>query len=142
MGIETGIDIGKLLDIGRRFATDYLDIKPADRARMIANVAEYTVLAPERLGGLGDDDSELDVLKDEATAHVVDPGDEKADEAVRRRSVSIDTLRMYLRMKRWSFARSESIVAGPPPSPHLAHLFVESNRGLVHDAPSDRLLPT
>ena len=125
MGIDTGIDIDKLLALGKRFVTDYLDIKPADRARMISNVADYTGLAPERLGLLGDDDSELDVLKDEATAHVVDPGDEEADEAARRVHASIDTLRMYLRMKRWSFARSESIVAGPPPSPHLAHLFAD-----------------
>ena len=37
--------------------------------------------------------------------------------------MQVESLRGYLRTKRWGFARSESIVAGPPPSPHLAHLF-------------------
>jgi hydroxymethylglutaryl-CoA lyase len=123
MGIDTGIDIPKLLALGKRFVSDYLDISPADKARMLANVSEFTGIATERLAKLGDDASEIDVLKAEAAAHAAFDGDENPDGTARRAHAAVDTVRMYLRMGRWSFARSESIVAGPPPSPHLAHLF-------------------
>ena len=123
MGIHTGIDIPRLLDIGRRFIPDFLDIKPEDRARMIANISEQTGVATERLAALGDDDSDLEAIKADAVAFVVKPDDEQPDKTTRQVHASIESLRGYLRMRRWGFPRSESIVAGPPPSPHLARLF-------------------
>ena len=123
MGIDTGIDVNALLDIGRRFVTDYLDIKPADKARMIGNVSAYTGVAAERLAKLVDDDDDLEAIKADAVAFVVKADDEAAEKTTRRVHAQVDTLRGYLRMGRWSFARSESIVAGPPPSPYLDRLF-------------------
>ncbi len=123
MGIDTGIDIPKLLDVGRRFVTDYLDIKPDDKRQLINNVSNWTGVAAERLATLGDCDDDLEAIKADAVAHVVQPDEEKRDRAVRRVHMQVESLRGYLRTKRWGFARSESIVAGPPPSPHLAHLF-------------------
>ena len=44
----------KLLDIGRRFVTDFLDISPQQRQRLLGNVHALTGIAIERLAKLGD----------------------------------------------------------------------------------------
>ena len=123
MGIETGIDIPKLLDVGRRFVTDFLDIAPADREALIANVAGVTGIAPERLARLGDDASELDAMKEEAAAFAIKPDEKRPDRVRRNVEMSLESLQGYLKMRRWGYARSESIVSGPPPSPFLEDLL-------------------
>ncbi len=122
MGIETGIDIPKLLDLGRRFVTDFLDITPEDRATLIGNVSAFTGIATDRLATLGDDASGIEALKEEAAAFVLQSSDEQPERVQRTVSMSLDSLAAYLRTRRWGYARSESIVAGPPPSPYLADL--------------------
>ena len=37
--------------------------------------------------------------------------------------MTLESLQGYLKMRRWGYARSESIVAGPPPSPFLEKLL-------------------
>lgn len=123
MGIDTGIDVRAVLDLGRRFVRDFLEIAPGDMERLIANVSAYTGIAAGRLARIAQDDAEIEALKDEAAEFVAGRDDQRPDDAARRGRAAIDTLRGYLRAGRWGFARSESIVAGPPPSPHLARLF-------------------
>ncbi len=123
MGVHTGVDIPMLLETGRFFVREFLDIKPADRERMIDNVAGLTGIARERLALLGDDDSALEDLKREAIAHVLTPETEKPERVRANIEMSLDSLATYLRMRRWGHARSESIVSGPPPSPLLEHLL-------------------
>ncbi len=123
MGIETGIDIPQLLDIGRRFVTDFLDIKPEDRAVLLDNVHAMTGIAKERLARLGDDDSELEQMKLEAAEFAVKENEERAERIRGNVAMALDSLAGYLKMRRWGYPRSESIVSGPPPSPFLEDLL-------------------
>jgi len=123
MGIETGIDIPKLLDVGQRFVADFLDIAPADREQLIANVSGVTGIAPERLARLGDDASELDAMKEEAAAFAIGPDTERPERVRANVEMTLESLQGYLKMRRWGYARSESIVSGPMPSPFLEHLL-------------------
>ena len=123
MGIKTGFDIPRLLDVGRGFVKNFLDITPAQRQTLIANVSPYTGIAAERLGRLGGDQSELESMKEEAAKYVIKPGEEKPEWVRRKVNMSLDSLVGYLKMRRWGYARSETIVAGPPPSPYLQHLL-------------------
>ena len=123
MGIQTGIDIPKLLDVGRRFVTDFLDIGPADKSAMIANVAGFTGIAADRLAVLGDDTSELAGMIDEAAAFAIKPDEAKPERVRANVEMALESLAGYLKMRRWGYARSESIVAGPPPSPFLEDIL-------------------
>ena len=123
MGIKTGIDIPKLLDIGQRFVTDFLDIAPADKTQLLANVSGVTGIAPERLAKLGSDTSELEAMKDEAAAFAIQPDEAKPERVRANMEMTLDSLHGYLKLRRWGYARSESIVAGPPPSPFLEDLL-------------------
>jgi len=123
MGIETGIDIPKLLDLGRRFVDDFLDINPEQRQQLLENVHAITGIASERLGKLGDTTEELEQMKEEAAAFATKPDEEKPERVRRNVSIALETLAGYLRMRRFGYARSESIVSGPPPSPYLEDLL-------------------
>ena len=65
----------------------------------------------------------LDAMKAEAAKFVIQPGEAEPERTRRRVEASLENLASYLTMRRWGYARSESIVAGPPPSPYLAHLL-------------------
>ena len=124
MGIKTGIDIPKLLDIGRRFVTDFLDVKAEDREVLFENVHAMTGIAKERLARLGDDDSELEQMKIEGAKFAIEQNKDKKEERIRGNvGMTLDSLAGYLKMRRWGYARSESIISGPPPSPYLEDLF-------------------
>ena len=123
MGIKTGIDIPKLLDIGRRFVTDFLDIAPADKTQMVANVAGLTGIAAERLAVLGSDQSELPAMIEEAAEFAIKPDEAKPERVRANVEMALESLAGYLKMRRWGYARSESIVAGPPPSPFLEDIL-------------------
>ncbi len=123
MGIKTGIDIPKMLDVGRRFVTDFLDISPTDKSQMIANVAGYTGIAAERLAVLGDDTSEIEAMKAEAAEFAIKPDEPKPERVRANVEMALESLAGYLKMRRWGYARSESIVAGPPPSPFLEDIL-------------------
>jgi hypothetical protein len=123
MGIDTGIDIPKLLDVGKRFVADFLDISPEQRQRLLENVHAITGIATERLGRLGDTTEELEQMKEEAAAFAIKPDEDKPERVRRNVSMALETLAGYLRMRRFGYARSESIISGPPPSPHLEGLL-------------------
>ena len=123
MGIDTGIDIPKLLDVGKRFVSDFLDINPEQRQQLLENVHAVTGIATERLGKLGDSVENLEQLKEEAAAFAIKPDEEKPDRVRRNVSMALESLAGYLKLRRFGYARSESIVSGPPPSPHLEDLL-------------------
>jgi hypothetical protein len=123
MGIDTGIDVLALLEIGRRFVTDFLDINPQQRQQMLENVHALTGIAIERLAKLGDTTEELEQMKREAADFAIKPDEEKPDRVRSNVSMVLESLAGYLKRRRFGHARSESIVSGPPPSPHLDHLL-------------------
>jgi len=123
MGIDTGIDVLELLDIGRRFVTDFLDISPQQRQQMLENVHALTGVAVERLARLGDTTEELEQMKREAADFAIKPDEEKPERVRRNVSMALESLAGYLKRRRFGHARSESTVSGPPPSPNLEHLL-------------------
>ena len=125
MGIDTGIDIPKLLDVGRLFVSDYLTISAEDRKTLVDNVSSETGIDAARLSDLPDLNAEaMNSLQEEAAALARNGADpEQADQAARQAHAALASLKGYLTTRRWGFARSESIVAGPPPSPYLADLL-------------------
>ena len=99
------------------------NMRPEDRETLIRNVSDFTGIAADRLATLGDDTSGIEGLKEEAAAFLQQSSDEQPERVHRRAAMALDSLAAYLRTRRWGYARSESIVAGPPPSPYLADLI-------------------
>jgi len=125
MGVKTGIDVRKLLEVGRNFRDNYLKIKPADRGALLTNVANTTGLTVEQLLPLEHDDDALERLVDEATK-LGNQEDSTAQEHLRANmSALLHGLQNYIRWNAWGPARSESIVSDIPPSPHLKELLGE-----------------
>jgi len=125
MGIHTGIDVRKLLAVGRIFRDDYLKLKPADRTALVQNVADSTGLTVEQLLPLEHDDNALERLVDAATKQNAD-ADSAAEEHLRQNMAALlHGLQNYLRWNAWGPARSESILSDIPPSPHLRDLLGE-----------------
>ena len=62
-------------------------------------------------------------MKREAADFAIKPDEDKPERVRRNVSLALETLAGYLKRRRFGHARSESIVSGPPPSPHLAHLL-------------------
>lgn len=123
MGIKTGIEIPKLLEIGRRFVDEFLEIKPEQRQLLLENVRAITGIASKRLARLGDTTEELAQMKEEAAAFAVKPDEEKPERVRRNVSLALETLAGYLKMRRFGHPRSETIISGPPPSPYLEDLL-------------------
>ena len=119
MGIRTGIDIPKLLDIGRWFRDRILRITPDQMKSLLANVSETTGLDEAAIRALEHDDTNIPDLVDKAVA-AKRPGDDRLRgnmEGMLRGMVN------YLRWQAWGPHRSESIISNVPPSPFLAHLL-------------------
>jgi hydroxymethylglutaryl-CoA lyase len=126
MGIETGIDLRKLLAVGRMFKDEYLAITPEQRELVLANVAKTTGIPRQKLESLETaSDAALDALVEEATRRT-DSAEGGVHEHVHENMHGIlSGLRNYLRWKAWAPARSESILSDLPPSPHLRELLGE-----------------
>jgi hypothetical protein len=123
MGVKTGVDIGKLLDIGRLFRDEYLKIKPVDMETLLANIGRTTGLDETTLKALEHDDSNIAELVDKAVAHGK-PGDEKQEKRMRGNMEGmLHALVSYLRWQAWGPHRSEAIISGVPPSPFLEYLL-------------------
>jgi hydroxymethylglutaryl-CoA lyase len=125
MGIKTGIDIRKLLEVGRVFRDDYLKIKAADRRTLLENVAETTGLTVEKLLPLEQSDDALDGLVDKATKLKTVEGSAAQEHLRDNMAALLHGLKNYLRWKTWGPSRSESIISDIPPSPHLKDLLGE-----------------
>ena len=123
MGIDTGIDVRKLLDVGRAFRDEVLTISPADRETLVANLTATTGLAEARIRGLRDSGAELDAMIGEATAHYAKAKDMPTEKASKWMFNLLHMGRFYLSKGMWGHARSETLVGGVPPSPHTLHLL-------------------
>lgn len=121
MGIKTGIDIPKLLEVGNMFRDQFLQIAPADMDAMVKNVSKLTGINLQRLYGLKGTEVSIDHLVEEAIAFIEQSGKEKA----RRDTVSrlLNSLRGYLVSGMWGPSRAETLMSNVPPSPYLRHLF-------------------
>jgi len=125
MGIKTGIDIRKLLEVGRVFRDDYLKMKKADRKTLLQNVAETTGLTVEQLLPLDQSDDALEGLVDAATKLNTDEGAASQEHLRNNMAALLQGLGNYLRWNAWGPSRSESIISDIPPSPHLKDLLDE-----------------
>jgi len=123
MGIKTGVDIPKLLDIGRWFREKILKITPDQMNTLLANVSQTTGLDEKAIRALEEDDSNIPALIERAVA-AAKPEDEKQERRLRGNTEGLlrGTVN-YLRWKAWGPHRSESIISGIPPSPFLEHLL-------------------
>lgn len=123
MGVKTGIDIPKLLDIGRAFRDEVLTISPEDRAIYLENLSQTTGLAKERILLLQNSEAELEGLIKEATEHYAKAKDMPEEKASKRMFNLLHMARFYLTKNMWGHARAETLVNGVPPSPHTLHLL-------------------
>ncbi|MDO8785093.1 MAG: hypothetical protein Q7J12_02640, partial [Syntrophales bacterium] len=123
MGIKTGIDVPKLLRVGKMFKEEFLRISPADMDQMVKNVSEITGINQQRLYGLKGTEAPIGNLVEEATAFIEQPEDEK--EKVRRDAIAqlLHSLRGYLTSGMWGLSRAETLISNVPPSPYLKHLL-------------------
>ena len=118
MGISTGINLGRLFEIGRLFRDEYLAVSPDDRRRLVRNVARVSGLPEARVARLGEEpetDEEIMIAAENVAASSGQPLE-------RARGLAegiLDSTRHYLRFGRWCHSRAETLASGLPPSPHL-----------------------
>lgn len=118
MGVRTGIDLGRLLSVGRLFRDEYLAVKESDRALLVENVARVTGLAPERVAQL----SEGQVAEEDlaaAAARLAASSGKPLEQARRLAEGIFASTRRYLRIGSWCSSRAETLESGLPPSPRL-----------------------
>ncbi len=125
MGIDTGIDIRKLLKVGLTFKNEFLQMKSADRNALLDNVAATTGLTVDQLRTLEHDDDVMEGLVDQATTKNTEEGSASEEHLRNNMAALLHGLRNYLRWNAWGPARSESIMSDIPPSPHLKDLLGE-----------------
>jgi hypothetical protein len=123
MGIDTGVDILKLLDIGRKFRDKYLYISPAQMNAIISAVSEFTGISNGRLVNLRESDKELGNFVEEAVKFLVKPGEEEPKRIRESLMQLFNSLSGYLRRGMWAVSRAETIVSDVPPSPFLKDLL-------------------
>ena len=123
MGIKTGIDVLKLLDVGRMVRDEYLKISPDEMKTLVANVSRVTGLSQERIMTLRDSSEGLDEMIDEATKRFAADTEKPEEKARKVMANLLPSVQFYLEGGMWGFARSETLVNGVPPSPFLRHLL-------------------
>lgn len=125
MGIKTGIDVVKLLEIGRMFKRDFLTLTPQQRTELLSNASETTGLPVEELEKLEKTTEDLEeiiakAVKNKTTA---DDDEKRVRKIGRKMNGLLYGLRLYLQWNAWGPSRSEAIISGLPPSPYLDHLI-------------------
>jgi hypothetical protein len=125
MGIETGIDIAKLLAVGRFFKEQVLRMTPEARDTLVANVARVTGISEERIRALRDSDGEIGRLIDEGAAHFAAASGSSPDKSRAIVDNLLRASREYLESGWWCHSRAETLTNGVPPSPHLQDLLPE-----------------
>ncbi len=123
MGIDTGIDVKRLLDTGRLFRDEYLRIKPEHMEQMLRNAQDVTGVMRERILGLRDGGVSAEVLIEEAVKNMVKPGEEEPEWLRDNLDLLFHSLQQYVQTGLWGVHRAESVVSGVPPAPPLAHLL-------------------
>lgn len=123
MGVKTGIDIPKLLEVGKLFRDDYLTITRDEMKTLVANVARTSGLDEARIWKLRDSDEDLTAMIDEAAENFAESKDKPVDKARKIMGNLICSTQFYLQEGVWGFERSETLLNGVPPSPYLQHLL-------------------
>ena len=123
MGVKTGVDIPKLLALGRKFRDEYLKISPEMMDTIVSAVSEVTGITKERLVGLRDSDKDLDAFVEEAVKHIVNPGEEEPARIRETLGQLFHSLAGYLQRRMWAISRAETLVSHVPPSPFLKDLL-------------------
>jgi isopropylmalate/homocitrate/citramalate synthase len=121
MGVKTGLDVPKLLDVGRLFRDQVLKISPADRATLIENVARVTGISKERVAALRDEAGGLEAMIGEAAKTYAAASSIPEEKAHKVMENLLHSARFYLEGGMWGFNRAETLVNGVPPSPHTLH---------------------
>ena len=119
MGIETGVDVARLLATGRHFKEHVLRIGPEARRILVANVARVSGLGEERIAGLADSADGVERMIDEAAAHFAAVSGKAPDKARTIMDNLLRGTRDYLESGWWCHSRAETLVNGVPPSPRL-----------------------
>ncbi len=125
MGIETGIDVRLLLELGLYFKEQVLRIGPADRQRLVDNVSRTTGIEPARIAALRDSGAGLPALVDEAAAFYAKQTGKDVDRARKVMDNLLNGTREYLESGWWCHSRAETLINGVPPSPFLLDLLRE-----------------
>ncbi|NOZ86713.1 MAG: pyruvate carboxyltransferase [Deltaproteobacteria bacterium] len=123
MGIDTGINIPRLLELGRLFRDDFLRLKPQDKKILLENVARSTQLSLGKIKSLEESDDSLSSLVDEATKKVSAFSDEPVERIYGNMQGLLSGLAKYLKWRAWAPSRSETLLSGVPPSPNLKDLI-------------------
>jgi isopropylmalate/homocitrate/citramalate synthase len=125
MGIKTGIDIRRLLNVGKMFRDEFLKMKPEDRKKLLENASMTTGLEVAVLEALEESDENLMDLVEQAVNNNR-PQDEKTEKRLRFNMEGIlRGLTNYLRWKAWGPSRAETLMSDIPPAPNLSHLLDE-----------------
>jgi hydroxymethylglutaryl-CoA lyase len=127
MGVDTGLDLHKLLEVGRRFKREFIDISAEERKTLLANASESTGIPVEELEALEHTKGDLDGVVDKAVKNKTSADDDEKTVRKTKKKMHglINSLRLYLQWNQWGPSRSESIISGLPPSPKLAELIGE-----------------
>ena len=123
MGIKTGVNIRKLLALGKMFKDEYLTISPTQMDTIVKAIAEVTGISKERLLTLRGTDKDLDAFVEESIKFVVKPGEEEPEHMRETLMQLFRSLQGYLKRGMWGVSRAETIVSGIPPSPFLEDLL-------------------
>jgi len=124
MGLDTGIDLRKLLDLGKRFRDDFIVMKPKHRELLLSNATETTGLSRAQLESLETaDDETVERLAEEATHKQLDEESGAKSHVLDNMKGMLGGIRNYLRWNAWGPSRTESILSDLPPSPELREHF-------------------
>jgi len=123
MGIKTGVDIPRLLNIGRKFRDEHLTISPDQMDTIVMAMSEFTGISKDRLLTLQGTDKDLDTFVEEAVKFVVKPGEEEPKRIRETLMQLFWSLSGYLKRGMWGVSRAETIVSDVPPSPYLKDLL-------------------
>ena len=123
MGVKTGVDIRKLLAVGKKFRDEYLKISPDQMDTIVTAVSEVTGIAKDRLLSLRDSDKDLDTFVEEGVKFVVKPGEEEPARIRETLGQLFHSLAGYLQRGMWAISRAETLVSDVPPSPFLRDLL-------------------
>ena len=119
MGVETGIDVRKLLDLGRFFRNECLRITPEDRRTLVANLVSTTGIDEARILALRDSGEGLDRLVEEAADHYAAARAIPRDKALKVMDNLLESASFYLESGWWCLSRAETLINDVPPSPFL-----------------------
>ncbi len=123
MGVKTGIDIARLLGVGRLFRDEYLRIHPALMETVLKNIQEFTGIPKDDLIGLRSGDVSVKQLVDRAASRLTQPGESQEPLLKENLDMLFHSLSIYLQSGHWGLSRAESLVSEVPPSPFLEHLL-------------------